>query len=317
MSEDNTTKAKEEEEHVPTPATEYDEALSRSIVQSLSDAEKEIAARVSYRYYLAATTPSSENPSEVERDDLAIELAKRFLVVTSGNVDLATTKIKSTLKYRHEVLRIDDIRKAFLQSDDDTATGGEENERLAAIRHGLEQQIEGTKIFIRGYDNDRYPIMRSINATHLKWNPDYFTMLYEVMMDRALAATERNHGGKYTKISATFDFNGYTYKNQTPISRAKHLIFTLRDHYPEFVEHIFIMDAPFIFRFFWAIIRPFIDPITKRKIKFVKRKSTDSALLNYMSDEAIIPFGKGKTAEDIDLKKYLVSTPYDHDIEGN
>jgi len=321
MNEDTIiTKAKEEEEHVPTPGTEYDEALSRSIVQSLSDAEKEIAARVSYRYYLAATTPSSENPSEVEREDLAMELAKRFLFVSSGNVDVATTKMKSTLKHRHEVLRIDEIRKAFRHSDDDTATGGEEedgdtHERLAAIRHGLEQQIEDTNIFIRGYDNDRYPILRSINRTHLKWNDDYFTMLHEVLMDRALAATERNNGGKYSKISTIFDFDGYAYKNTVPISQAKHLLFTLRDHYPEFTEHIFIMNAPFIFRFVWAIIRPFIDPITKKKIRFVK--STDSALSNYMSDEAIISFGKGKTAEDIDFKKYLVSTPYDRDIEGN
>lgn len=299
---------------------EYDEAgLSHSIVQSLTDSEKEIAARVSYKYYLAATTPSSQKPSEAEREDLAMELAKRFLFVVNGNIDLATTNMKSTLKYRHEVLQIDDIRKSFLQSDDAALVDEEENtnERFTAIRLGLGQQIENTNTFIRGYDNGRRPILRSLSASHSKWDERYHCMLHEVMMDRALAANERN-GGKYSKISIIFDFSGYTMKNKTPIPRAKQLIFTLRDHYPEFVEHVFIMDAPLIFRFFWLIIQPFIDPITKRKIKFVRTTDQENSTFSkYVSDDNTKSFGRGKTGKNFDLKKYLTDTPYDRDIDGN
>jgi len=324
MSENTTPEVEGTNDAASTSVDKYDEAkLSRSIVQSLSESEKETAARVSYRYYLAATTtlPSPDRPSEAERDDLAIELAKRFLIVNNGRVDRATKGMKSTLKYRQEVLRIDDIRRSFLcrpdEDEDDDNGGGEDEdtkERFATIRRGLERQIDDTSIFIRGRDNDGYPIIRPIIRAHNGWDVDYFIMLFELLIDRALAATELG-GGKYSKITVLFDYSEYARKNDAPIAVVKKLLFRLRDHYPEFLEHVFIMDSPLLFRIFYTLVRPFIDCHTKKKIKFDTRTSR-GVLSKYMSDDEIM-FCKEKDVEDIDLKKYLYDTPYSRDIDGN
>jgi hypothetical protein len=43
----------------------------------------------------------------------------------------------------------------------------------------------------------------------------------------------------------------------------------LAHHYPERAHRVYWVDAPVIFRCVWAIVKPFLDPVTKAKCVFV------------------------------------------------
>lgn len=51
----------------------------------------------------------------------------------------------------------------------------------------------------------------------------------------------------------------------------KQLIQILQSHYPDTLESLYILDAPFVFWACWGIIKHWIDPVTANKIQFVKR----------------------------------------------
>ena len=48
------------------------------------------------------------------------------------------------------------------------------------------------------------------------------------------------------------------------------MIDTLQDFYPETLDKCLIVDAPWIFRACWVIIKPWLDPVTASKVAFVK-----------------------------------------------
>lgn len=52
----------------------------------------------------------------------------------------------------------------------------------------------------------------------------------------------------------------------------KMFIDVLQYNYSETLEKGLILDAPMIFSAFWAIIRPWLDPVTANKVQFIKRK---------------------------------------------
>jgi hypothetical protein len=51
----------------------------------------------------------------------------------------------------------------------------------------------------------------------------------------------------------------------------KQLIQILQSHYPDTLESLYILDAPFLFSACWAIIKMWIDPVTANKVQFIKR----------------------------------------------
>ena len=53
--------------------------------------------------------------------------------------------------------------------------------------------------------------------------------------------------------------------------------------YPEILHYALMVDAPYIFSACWAIIKPWIDPVTAAKIKFIKREE----LINYVDADSI------------------------------
>lgn len=51
----------------------------------------------------------------------------------------------------------------------------------------------------------------------------------------------------------------------------KLLLSIVQANYPETMHRILVVDSPYIFSACWAVIRPWIDPVTAAKIEFIKR----------------------------------------------
>jgi hypothetical protein len=132
--------------------------------------------------------------------------------------------------------------------------------------------------------------------------------------------TERISGGKVEKVNVVFDYEGYRAdKHEPPLSLIKELLFCLRDHYTERLQHMYFVNAPLRFRAFWAMLKPFIDPVTKRKIQFVSGNNQKRNVFHssVSSDQAMrFMHLDGLKPDDYDIEKWTYMIPFDHDVDG-
>jgi len=100
------------------------------------------------------------------------------------------------------------------------------------------------------------------------------------------------------KMTWIIDFVGFSLFNQPPWKTSKETLDILQSHYPERLANALLYDPPFIFRAFWAAIKPFIDPKTKKKVvsmpahaapevwpKYVARSQREAQLGGDMADD--------------------------------
>jgi hypothetical protein len=52
------------------------------------------------------------------------------------------------------------------------------------------------------------------------------------------------------------------------LMRNNQVLNILQDHYPERLGLALILNVPFLLRAFWNLITPFVDPVTRPKMKF-------------------------------------------------
>ncbi|CAI5510293.1 unnamed protein product [Closterium sp. Naga37s-1] len=72
------------------------------------------------------------------------------------------------------------------------------------------------------------------------------------------------------------DYKGFTLRKSPLMKTSREVLHILQNHYPERLGAAILFDPPYIFQGLWKVIRPFIDPVTFQKIKFVYRKSAPS-----------------------------------------
>ena len=287
------------------------------IFHKLSDNEKEQAARASsYRYLVASTSPTGEGREN--RNEYAKATIQRYVTVEqklgkhkSPDVweEYAHAKLIKTLQYREEK-KVDDIRFCF-DNDKQSDNEGEH----AAIRERLEERFKDGASIVRGYTKDGRAMFQNIIRVEFAWDDEEYYIKGNIyMMERALACTERNTDGEKDKILVFYDYNGYSgLKNSPPPMLVKRLLTDLRDHWPERLQHTFIVDAPFAFRVFWSIIKHFIDPITKECVQFVTGEEQKEIFRELVSDDQAAPymFRGGKDCEEADQKKFFYDIPFD------
>lgn len=141
------------------------------------------------------------------------------------------------------------------------------------------------KGYVRGFDKCGRPViyMRSRlentndhegNLRHLVYN-----------LERAIAVAEAKGKG-VEKVCLVIDFNGFSLMKQPPMKTSRATLDILQNHYPERLGVCFCIDPPWVFQGFWNLISPFIDPVTRDKIKFVSRDSGRTLLEeNFDMDE--------------------------------
>jgi hypothetical protein len=135
-------------------------------------------------------------------------------------------------------------------------------------------------------------------------------------VEKDLTCTERRTDGEKDKAIVLYDYSGYAMKNAPPAAYVRRrLLFILRDHCPERLEHVFVVDAPFIFRAFWAIIKHFIDPITKELVQFISGEEEKKQVLGSLISEdqaSTLMFDGAKVECEVELEKFFCGTPIDH-----
>jgi len=300
--------------------------ISNKIEQMLSqlnEEELEIAARTSYEYMHAQQSSLSN------RKKYARLMAKRYLESKMGRVDVATQRMKETIRFRKQI-DIDALRRTFdekkkgnpiinnennhniINNNNPVADNNEQNSQ-SSKRKKLESMLSSKRNYVQGYDIDGrstfifVPRHASKNTHDREWTLK--ESLYTI--ERAIASSKAiDHS-----INAIIDFRGFRItEHAPPFEIGKEFLLALRHHYAGQVHKIFIVDAPVGFSFFWNIFKQFVGKSTQSKIMFLASgRNKDSVLQKYYTNEEATPWmlSNGLKTRELDVQEYLYHTPFD------
>jgi hypothetical protein len=124
------------------------------------------------------------------------------------------------------------------------------------------------KSYIRGYDKEGH-ILVYLNPSKENTRDHKGNMRHLVYtMERAIAAMKHTTGGE--KLSLVIDYTGYTMAHAPTMKSSKETLTILQNHYPERLFRAYAIRPPSIFHTFLALVSPFIDSVTKKKICLIK-----------------------------------------------
>ncbi|TYI90481.1 hypothetical protein E1A91_D03G126500v1 [Gossypium mustelinum] len=157
------------------------------------------------------------------------------------------------------------------------------------IRHEIQQN----KMFLQGWDKKGRPIALLLAARHFQHEGgvDEFKRFIVYLFDKII--TRMPPGQE--KFIVIGDLKGWGYAN-SDIRAYLAALSLVQDYYPERLEKLFVVHAPYIFMTAWKVVYPFIDPKTRKKMIFVDNKSLKSTLLEEI-DESQLPATLGGKLE--------------------
>jgi hypothetical protein len=238
----------------------------------------------------------------------------RHFRAEKGNTARAIEKLLAALQWRQE-FQIDRIVDCMTEEQD----GNNE------FRDIMEVENAPGKVYVHGYtregrsiiymNNERNTTNHELNQMrHLVWN-----------IEKAIACTskrsvmrrrQRQREGKESCITTSddvspiettsvtktptpqpldkhcilIDMSDFSLKSSPPMSTSKFTLDILQKHYPERISRIYICHAPFAFRLFWNMVKPFIDPVTKKKIVMVTEGNEGMQQLHHELGVTQVPY---------------------------
>lgn len=202
----------------------------------------------------------------------------RYLVARSWNVKKAAKMLKATLKWRF------DYKPEEIRWDD------------------VASEAETGKIYRSNYtDKHGRPVLvmrpRCQNTKSVKGQIKYLVYC----MENAVVNLPEDQ----EQMVWLIDFHGFNLSNIS-VKVTKETAHILQDHYPERLGIAILYDAPKIFEPFWKIAKPFLDPKTVSKVKFVYSDDPNSKkMMEELFDMSLMESAFGGDDEaDFDVNKY-------------
>ncbi|SPO23997.1 related to PDR16 - protein involved in lipid biosynthesis and multidrug resistance / PHO13 -4-nitrophenylphosphatase [Ustilago trichophora] len=210
------------------------EPLTAEQESKLSELEKYIRS-------VAAEQPPAEDYKKWEDKWLSEHnLYQRYLRAAKGDLENAKKRIKSTLEWRR------DFRPEII------APG--------SVSH----EAETGKQVVSGFDNDGRPLiyLRPARENTAPSNDQvrYLVWTLERAIDFMPPGVEN--------YAIIIDYKSATSQSNPSLSTARTVANILQNHYVERLGRAFIVNVPWFINAFFTAVTPFLDPITKEKIRF-------------------------------------------------
>ncbi|KAJ7030401.1 CRAL TRIO domain-containing protein [Mycena alexandri] len=185
-------------------------------------------------------TPSVEKPlMDVEKMWLSYECILRYLRASKWKVDAAIHRLEETLKWRREYGVYDTI----------------------TAEHVEPEAVTGKQILL-GYDVHGRPGLYLIPSRQNTAESPRQVQVTVWMLERCIDLMPPG-------VESLALLINYADKAKNPsFSTARTVLSILQDHYPERLGLALILNVPFLLNAFFKLITPFIDPITRQKMKF-------------------------------------------------
>lgn len=176
----------------------------------------------------------------------------------------------------------------------------------------IANELNAKKSYLQGRDKQGRPISVVIARNHFPNKEDFdeFRRFIVYALDKVVTAASDSTDGKFNCV---IDFKGLGFKNLD--SKAFIAGFDIyQSHYPERLEKLYMVNAPFIFNGLWKVVSSFINETTSKKIVFVEKKKAQETLLSVF-DADHLPVEYGGTAELVLLEDAVVPgwPPVKHD----
>ncbi|CAH8336706.1 unnamed protein product [Eruca vesicaria subsp. sativa] len=200
-----------------------------------------------------------QDPSTKEVDDLMI---RRFLRARDMDIEKASALFFKYLAWKKTVMPKGYIPESEIAND-----------------------LSHKKVCMQGHDKKGRPILVILGNRHnpSKGNPEEFKRFVVYSLDKICARMPRGE----EKFRAIVDLEGWGYSN-CDIRGYLAALSILQDCYPERLDKLYFVRAPYIFMTAWKVIYPFVDTNTKKKIVFVENKKLTPTLLEDI-DETQLP----------------------------
>ncbi|TKY88541.1 hypothetical protein EX895_002529 [Sporisorium graminicola] len=198
-------------------------------------------------------------------------LYQRYLRAAKGDLENAKKRIKSTLEWRR------DFRPEII------APGS------------VSSEAETGKQIVSGFDNDGRPLIylrpARENTTPSDAQVRYLVWTLERAIDFMPPGVEN--------YAIIIDYHKATSQSNPSLSMARTVANILQNHYVERLGRAFIVNVPWFINAFFTAITPFLDPITKEKIRF------NANLSEFIPAEQLdAEFAGGRYNYEWDFQKY-------------
>ncbi|PWY99028.1 2-phosphoglycolate phosphatase [Testicularia cyperi] len=215
---------------VPQPAPE--------LTQDQTDKLQKLEAYL--RQHVASHPPASDYKPWEDRWISEHNLYQRYLRAAKGDLENAKKRIIGTLDWRR------DFRPEIIPP--------------SSISH----EAETGKQVVSGFDNQGRPIIYLRPAReNTQPNPDqvkYLVYTLERAIDLMPPGVEN--------YAIIIDYKSATSQSNPSLSTARQVANILQNHYVERLGRAFVVNVPWFINAFFTALTPFLDPITKEKIRF-------------------------------------------------
>lgn len=219
----------------PTPRAALTAEQEEKYKSFLSTAEKWTEVPISLERG-AKTAPLEED----ERMFLTRDCLLRYLRADKWNISAAETRLRNTLSWRREY-GIQKITPDYIGIENETG-----------------------KQLIVGWDNEGRPcqIMRPSkqNTERTPRQIEHLVFMLERSIDLMPAGQET--------LTLLINFAETRSGQGATLAQGKLTLWILQNHYPERLGRALVTNVPWVIWGFFKLITPFIDPLTKEKIKF-------------------------------------------------
>eukprot|EP00172_Hildenbrandia_rubra_P000183 Plantae.Rhodophyta-Hildenbrandia_rubra.ctg10812.p1 GENE.Plantae.Rhodophyta-Hildenbrandia_rubra.ctg10812~~Plantae.Rhodophyta-Hildenbrandia_rubra.ctg10812.p1 ORF type:complete len:273 (+),score=81.14 Plantae.Rhodophyta-Hildenbrandia_rubra.ctg10812:41-859(+) len=210
---------------------------------------------------------------EEERKWLDDACLSRFLIARNNNMNKAWDMLYSCMKWRREFKVASLIRG---EGDNDVLVKREgESGKIVVMRGG--RNGEAVVLMRPGFENSKDA---KGNVKFLVWS-----------LERACAI-----GDRWIVI---VDYNGYSWSNAPSMAVARETVRILQTCYPERLKKAILVEPPGLFWMGWKVLKHFVDPITRDKLRFVKEgeMKEDREIREDILDTRLIPVQYGGHVE--------------------
>jgi len=239
----------------PSFASQDDETQCRSILESLSEEEAEIAACTSYVYWLWRTVGKD---TTVYRDNSALKEVRRHFIGEQRNSSNALSSVRESCSIRKE-RKIDMLRMCFDAELQKHVSSKEDKKFVESAERLIEEEMGRQTMVVRGKDkSDRAVVYRNARGSKDINEQGYYTATLYVA-DRAFACSEISTKGKEDQIVTVLDYINYESDKVPPLAFVRSSTKVLQRLFPERAKYVFVLDPPMWLQLAYTFVSPFMS----------------------------------------------------------
>jgi hypothetical protein len=277
-----------------------EEEACQQVVEGLSEEELQETASISYTYWALKKLGDDAASPEVARH-IAIKVALWHVKFVGGN------HVGKSLKRLQDALQIrkDNKVELFRTCFDNDVTSEDEKSLRKDVHSDLDKQLQ----VLRGQDKVGRTVLIKLPRMKAGTTEQEYIRQQLYVAERAVAVTEFVSRGQHDTVCAIFNMQNQNSSNAPPLPWQLNTVKLLQAVFPGRMGKMLILDAPFMIRQIFNIIKPFLAASLKESTHLVAGTSKTALLKETLVDPDILD-SDGKLVKPVDLEKYLTEVPF-------